>query len=69
MFNIIKTPQNYFRRELLHVSNVAFHCSVLPAQYCPCEKETQMAGNTFSSSKEFMDICLFLCLFLFLSAR
>ena len=51
MFNIIKTPRNYFTRELLHDSNVAFHCkkslaaivggklfggSVLPAQYCPC---------------------------------
>ena len=28
MFNIIKTPRNYFTRELLHDSNVAFHCSV-----------------------------------------
>ena len=26
MFNIIKTPRNYFTRELLHDSNVAFHC-------------------------------------------
>jgi len=48
--NII-TPRNYFTRELLHDSNVAFHCkkslvaifggklfggSVLAAQYCPC---------------------------------
>jgi len=28
MFIIIKTPRNYFIRELLHDSNVAFHCSV-----------------------------------------
>ena len=28
MFNIIKTPRNYSTRELLHNSNVAFHCSV-----------------------------------------
>jgi len=28
MFNIIKTPPDYFTRELLHDSNVAFHCSV-----------------------------------------
>ena len=28
MFNIIETPRNYFTRELLHNSNVAFHCSV-----------------------------------------
>jgi len=26
MFNIIKTPLNYVTRELLHDSNVAFHC-------------------------------------------
>jgi len=26
MFNTIKTPRNYFTRELLHDSNVAFHC-------------------------------------------
>jgi len=28
MFNVIKTPRNYFTRELhvLHDSNVAFHC-------------------------------------------
>ena len=26
MFSIIKTPRNYFTRELLHDSNVAFHC-------------------------------------------
>jgi len=26
MFSIIKTPPNYFTRELLHDSNVAFHC-------------------------------------------
>jgi len=53
MFNIIKTPRNYFTRELLHDSNVAFHCkkslaaifggklfggSVLPAQYCLCAR-------------------------------
>ena len=28
MFNIIKTPRNYFTLELLHNSNVTFHCSV-----------------------------------------
>ena len=28
MFNIIRTPRNYFTRELLHDSNVAFDCSV-----------------------------------------
>ena len=28
MFNIIKTPRNYFTHVLLHNSNVAFHCSV-----------------------------------------
>jgi len=28
MFYIIKTPRNYFTRELLHDSNVAFHCIV-----------------------------------------
>jgi len=28
MFNIIKTPRNYFTRELLHDNNVAFHCNV-----------------------------------------
>ena len=27
MFNIIKIPRNYFTRQLLHDSNVAFHCS------------------------------------------
>jgi len=26
MFNIIKTPRNYFTRTLLHDSNVEFHC-------------------------------------------
>ena len=26
MFSIIKTPRNYFTRELLHDRNVAFHC-------------------------------------------
>ena len=26
MFSIIKTHRNYFTRELLHDSNVAFHC-------------------------------------------
>jgi len=52
MFNIIKTPRNYFTRELLHDSYCGislqrkslaailggklFGGSVLPAQYCPC---------------------------------
>jgi len=31
MFNIIKTPGNYFTHELLHYSNVAFHCKKLLA--------------------------------------
>ena len=48
MFNIIKTSRNYFTRELLHDSNVAFHCKShwRPYMEVSCSEEVFCRAST-----------------------